>query len=171
MSRKAFAAMRTSAELAGETPARNPRNAVAGTLKQLDPATVALVPTVVRDAQLERANSRIASAEILTNDVGGGPVGSTLFGFTPWLPFVVDAASYLGSVVPFRGLPRDPGRSDASSGSLRSSAISVVAEAREGFGWLRRHPVLGPLTVAQVVYFFVDSPRGFFQLINTRGCF
>ena len=119
----------------------------------VDPATVALVPNVVRDEQLERANSRIASAEILTNDVGGGPVGSTLFGFAPWLPFVVDAASYLGSVVPFRGLPRDPGRSDAS-GSLRSSATSVVTEAREGFGWLRRHPVLGPLTVAQVVYFF-----------------
>ncbi len=33
----------------------------------VDPATVALVPTVVRDEQLDRANSRIASAEIVTN--------------------------------------------------------------------------------------------------------
>ena len=116
----------------------------------VDPSTFALVPTLVDDADLERANGSIARAEIVTNDFAGGPVGSTLFAFAPWLPFLVDGASYLGSRLPFSRLPRRPDRPAPAEGT----APTVRADAAEGFRWLRRHPVLGPFTAAQVVHYF-----------------
>ncbi len=115
----------------------------------VDPSTVALVPTLVDEDDLDRANGRISSAEIATNDVAGAPVGAALFALAPWLPFLIDAVSYVGSVGSFRGLPK-PERSDAST----SAPTSIAAEAAEGFRWLRGHPVLGPLTASLVVYYF-----------------
>jgi predicted MFS family arabinose efflux permease len=111
---------------------------------------VALVPTLVDDDDLDRANGRISSVEIVTNDFAGGPVGSVLFAFAPWLPFLVDAGSYLGSLVPFRGLPRQPPRTPPSD----DRSPTVRADAAEGFRWLRHHRVLAPFTMAQVVYYF-----------------
>ena len=116
----------------------------------VDPATVALVPTLVDDADLNRANSKISSAEIITNDFAGGPVGAALFSLAPWLPFLADGLSYLGSLVPFRRLPRTSTPARSASGPT----TSVRQEAAEGFRWLRRHAVLGPLTLANVVYYF-----------------
>ncbi|MCP3938108.1 MAG: MFS transporter [Actinomycetia bacterium] len=116
----------------------------------VDPSTVALVPTLVGDDNLDRANGRISSVEIITNDFAGGPVGAALFSLAPWLPFLIDGATYLGSLLPFRRLPRaepQPQTEDTPPRSLR-------AEAREGFSWLRHHTILGPLTLAQVVYYF-----------------
>jgi len=112
----------------------------------VDPSTIALVPTLVDDSDLDRANGRIASVEIVTNDFAGAPLGSALFAFAPWLPFVIDACSYLSSLLPFRGLPRRQHR-DRRATRLRVDAV-------EGFRWLRQHRVLAPFTVSQVVYYF-----------------
>ncbi len=117
----------------------------------VDPSTVALVPTLVSDDHLERANGRVSSVEIVTNDFAGGPIGAALFGLAPWLPFVIDSASYLGSVLPFSKLPR---ADKPVNNSAETTPRSLRAEAGEGFRWLRHHEVLGPLTVATVVYFF-----------------
>lgn len=115
----------------------------------VDPSIVALVPNVVDDEFLDTANGRIASAEIITNDVAGGPVGAVLFAWAPWLPFVTDACTYLGSAAPFSRLP-----SQAPAASVLADRESIRADSRAGFDFLRAHPVLGPLTVAQVVYYF-----------------
>jgi MFS family permease len=116
----------------------------------VDPSTVALVPTLVDDADLDRANGRIASVEIVTNDFAGAPLGSVLFAFVPWLPFVVDACSSLGSLLPFGGLPRHPHNRTRPN----DDASTLRAGAAEGFRWLRRHRVLAPFTAAQVIYYF-----------------
>lgn len=123
----------------------------------VDPSTVALVPTLVEDADLDRANGQIASVEIVTNDFAGGPVGAALFGIAPWLPFLLDGTSYLGSTAAFRRLPRaERGSTSAVEVErvLPGDSQSITAEAAEGFRWLRRHPVLGPFTAARIVYFF-----------------
>lgn len=116
----------------------------------VDPSTVALVPTLVDDGGLDRANGRVTSVEIVTNDFAGGPVGSILFAFAPWLPFVIDAASYLGSILPFSKLPRQVRPPPPAN----LPVPTVRADAAEGFRWLRHHPVLGPLTLAYVIYYF-----------------
>jgi MFS family permease len=40
----------------------------------VDPSVVATVPTLVTPADLDRANSRISTVEIVTNDFAGGPI-------------------------------------------------------------------------------------------------
>ena len=132
----------------------------------VDPSIVATVPTVVDDEQLDVANAHMASVEIVTNDFAGGPVGATAFGFAPWLPFLLDAGSYLGSLVPFRRLPGDADlvdgrRSDAEGPTGRRS---LRAEAAEGLRYLWRHPVLGPVTAATMVY-YLGAATGFSLLV------
>lgn len=126
----------------------------------VDPSVGALVPEVVDDADLEVANGRISGAELITNDFAGAPIGATAFGLAAWLPFAVDAASYLGSVLPFRRLPKKPRTTPPS----RLEGAQIRRESKEGFSWLWNHPVLGPLTVAQVVYYF-GLAAGFSQLV------
>ncbi len=113
----------------------------------VDPAIVALVPSVVDDEHLDTANGRIAGAEIITNDFAGGPVGAAAFAWVPWLPFVMDAASYLGSTLAFSRLP-------TQAPPPPTDTMSVRADARAGFDFLRAHPLLGPFTLSQVVYYF-----------------
>lgn len=119
----------------------------------VDPSIVALVPALVEDEDLDSANGRIAAAEIVTNDFAGGPVGAALFGLAPWLPFVVDGTSYLASLLPFRRVPPRTLRAGPHSDDP-VPVRSVLTEAKEGFVWLWHHPLLGPFTAAQVLYYF-----------------
>jgi len=137
----------------------------------VDPSVVALVPQVVSDEELDTANSRISSVEIVTNDFAGGPAGATLFGFAPWLPFLVDAASYVGSLVPFRGLPgtqaaldADHEEDEASLSRSSTERTTLRAEAAEGLRFLIGHPVLGPVTAATMVY-YLGAATGFSLLV------
>ena len=128
----------------------------------VDPSVVALVPTLVDDEQLGSANGRIASVEVVTNDFAGGPVGATAFGVAPWLPFLLDAGSYLASLVPFRRLPSEsPPSEDPGPQAERPSLLS---DAAEGIRFLRRHPVLGPVTAATMVY-YLGAAAGFSLLV------
>ncbi len=125
----------------------------------VDPSVVALVPTLVDDEHLDVANGRISSAEIVTNDFAGGPVGAATFGVAAWLPFLLDAVSYLGSLVPFRRLPVDgpvpsePPADDAGS----APRATLWSDAAEGLHFLRRHPVLRPVTEATMLYYLGES--------------
>lgn len=130
----------------------------------VDPSIVALVPVVVDDDDLDTANGRIASVEIVTNDFAGGPVGAAAFGFAPWLPFAVDAATYLASLLPFRRLPADPPISRIAESPETVGGASLLADAVDGFRFLRRHPILGPLTAATMVYYF-GAAAGFSLLV------
>jgi len=132
----------------------------------VDPSVVALVPKLVSDEQLDTANGRIASVEIVTNDFAGGPVGATAFGIAPWLPFLLDAGSYLGSLVPFHRLPSDPPLPESHPNDAPQPAgrPTLLADAAEGIRFLRRHPVLGPLTAATMVY-YLGAATGFSLLV------
>lgn len=125
----------------------------------VDPSVVALVPMLVDDEQLDTANGRIASVEIVTNDFAGGPAGATAFGIAPWLPFVLDAGSYLASLIPFRRLPKDrPVSDDLAHDEVRPVVRpTLLSDAAEGIQFLRRHPVLGPVTAATMVFYLGAS--------------
>lgn len=132
----------------------------------VDPSVVALVPTLVNDEQLDTANGRISSVEIVTNDFAGGPVGATAFGIAPWLPFLLDAGSYLASLVPFRRLPSDPPvPDDRTLDEVRPAGRPTLqSDAAEGMRFLRRHPILGPVVAATMVY-YLGAATGFSLLV------
>lgn len=131
----------------------------------VDPSVVALVPTLVDDEQLDTANGRIAGVEIVTNDFAGGPAGATAFGIAPWLPFLLDAGSYLGSLVPFRRLPSDPPATGAPlDGARPAPRPTLRSDAAEGIRFLWRHPVLRRVTGATMVY-YLGAATGFSLLV------
>lgn len=104
-----------------------------------DNASQAILPALVPGSRLEAANGRLFTAQTLTNDFVGKPVGGLLFAAGASLPFWADAATFvvaalLIALVPgrYRSMRTGPPR------SLRS-------DIAEGVGWLFRHPVLRTL--------------------------
>ncbi len=125
----------------------------------VDPSVVATVPTIVERNDLDRANGRISSVELVTNDMIGNPVGAGLFMIAPWAPFVADGFTYLSSVFPFRHLPKqEPQPSpDTPVGGL-------LAKLPEGLRFIRHHPMLRPWT-ASVAVFNVGAAAAFSLLV------
>ena len=62
-----------------------------------DSAAPALIPDIVDDADLERANGELETAELVANDLVGPPVGSVLFAAAAAVPFALDAVSFTTS--------------------------------------------------------------------------
>ncbi|WP_116201696.1 MFS transporter [Amycolatopsis circi] len=100
-------------------------------------ASLAVVPDLVSDAQLHRANGSqyaIANAGQL---FVGPPIGSLLFAGAAALPFGVDAVSFVVSAVLLATLPRR---------QLPQSARPPIRVAvAEGVRWLGRHRLLRTL--------------------------
>ena len=63
-----------------------------------DNSAQTLMPSVVAEENLEKANGRIWSAESLTNSFIGPPLGSLLFGISIFIPFFFDAVSFFVAV-------------------------------------------------------------------------
>lgn len=109
-----------------------------------DNASQALVPAVVPAELLERGNGRLYAAEILANLFIGAPLGSVLFAAAIWLPFGIDAASFVLAVLlilPIRGSFQARAGDPVPSGSL-------VNETKQGIRWLWDHPLLRTLAIA-----------------------
>lgn len=113
----------------------------------VDPSVVATVPTLVGADDLDRANGRLTTVETVTNDFAGGPLGAATFALAPWLPFLIDAASYLGSIAPFSRLP-----STRASTAGDETRPPVRVALGDGLRWIARHPFLRPLTAAVAVF-------------------
>ncbi len=124
---------------------------------QVDPSVVATVPKLVAIDELDRANGRISTTETVANDFAGGPVGALLFAVAPWLPFVVDAATYLTSVAPFSRLPAN------RTTPVTTERPPIRTEMSEGFRWLGSHAFLRPWT--QAVALFNVGVAGAFSIL------
>ena len=109
-----------------------------------DNSAQTLMPSVVDKENLEKANSRIWSAEALTNGFIGPPVGSLLLGIAIFLPFFFDAVSFFIAVALVASLAGSfkPVESDEPR-----AKINFRAEIKEGFAWLWAHPLLRPMAI------------------------
>ena len=72
-----------------------------------DSAAPALLPSLVEDERLEKANSELETAELVANDLVGPPVGGVLYAVAGSLPFAVDAASFVGAAALVRSIGDD----------------------------------------------------------------
>jgi Na+/melibiose symporter-like transporter len=111
----------------------------------VDSSSMALVPSLVSDAELERAASVLTSTELVTNDLVGPPLGGLLFAAAIAAPFATDSVSFLVAALlgmriagSFRAAPR--------AGS-RASASSVREDIAEGVRWLWHRPMLRDLAL------------------------
>ncbi|MFF5447857.1 MFS transporter [Streptomyces sp. NPDC012888] len=117
-----------------------------------DNAAQSLVPRVVPDAQLEKANSALVTAERVGQDLAGPALGGVLFALSPALPFGLNAVTMAVGVLllarvratgpcaaaPGTGAATDTG-ADPGPGTARTRIVrTVAADAVAGMRWLWR---------------------------------
>lgn len=142
-----------------------------------DNASQSLIPRVVDDADLERANSALVSVERLGQDLVGPAVGGVMFAAAASLPFAVSAAALLIAGVLVTGLrtaaPVVEGRPTPISGDGQPAEPAgwvggVLREAADGMRWL-----LGAGFVRTIILtgagltFFTQTWEGLLVLLAT----
>ena len=108
-----------------------------------DNSAQTLMPSVVAEENLEKANGRMWSAESLTNSFIGPPLGSLLIGVSIFIPFFFDAVSFFVAVA----LSASIGGSFRPVTQKPREKINFKSEIKEGFKWLWAHPLLRPMAI------------------------
>lgn len=110
----------------------------------VDTASQAAIPRLAPPGPggLELANSRIASAQLVTNEVLGTPLGALLFAAAVAVPFVLDAGTFLVGAL-LVSMIRTP-----LQGERRARTQGVAADIGDGFRFLVRDPFLRPMMFA-----------------------
>jgi len=119
--------------------------AAIGTLESAaDNAAVSLLPALVPDRDLDRANGRISSAQIVADEFVGPPLGGLLFGFAAAAPLFVMGG--LWSLAGLLALALPVQRASPRGGSPLPRA-SMWREATAGARWLSEHRLVGTLAI------------------------
>lgn len=108
-----------------------------------DNASQAILPRLVRKDQLERANSRMYAAEMITNQFAGPPLGAFLFITAAATPFFLDSASFLIAallILSFSG-------SFKTERDISAPKTSLRQDIGEGLRWLWSHKLLRTLAM------------------------
>jgi MFS family permease len=120
-----------------------------GTLETLfDNASQAIIPAVVSQDRLERANSRLYAAEIISNQLAGPPLGGFLFSVAVAVPFFLDAGTFAAAAVLILAL-RGKFRPERPEGA---PPTTLVAEIGEGLTWLWNHRLIRTLAIMLGVF-------------------
>ncbi|MCQ9388867.1 MFS transporter [Brevibacterium sp. 50QC2O2] len=119
--------------------------AVVGTFESAaDNTATALVPSVVRKDELDRANGRISAAQLIADEFVGPPVGGFLFTIAAAVP--VFAMGGLWAVAGLVALALPLRRSDTATVAA-TARTSLWREAITGAVWLAHQRVVGGLAV------------------------
>jgi len=100
-----------------------------------------LIPAVVPDEELERANGQLYASQAVANDFAGPPAGGLLFAGLAWTPFAANAVAWALAAAVLAGLRVQVGAAAARP------ATTFVEDVVEGARWLWHHPVLRALLV------------------------
>jgi len=109
-----------------------------------DNCSQTLMPAVVEDKDLEKANGRMWSAESLTNSFIGPPLGSFIIAIAIFLPFFVDAVTFFLAAALIAGMKPTVKSFEPET---KSGPINFRAEIKEGFSWLWSHTLLRPMAI------------------------
>ncbi|MGI9644909.1 MAG: MFS transporter [Ilumatobacteraceae bacterium] len=108
-----------------------------------DNAAQTFMPSIVHADNLEKANGRLWSAELIANGFAGPPLGAFLIAAAFALPFFVDAATFGVSAALVALIPA-LARSTPSPAEERQA---WHVELREGVRWLWGHDLLRPMAI------------------------
>ena len=120
-----------------------------------DNSAQTLMPSVVAEENLEKANGRMWSAESLTNTFIGPPLGSLLLGLAIALPFFVDAGTFFFCAGLIASLP-----GTFKPAIVKEERLSFRTEMREGFTWLWKHKLLKSMAIILGLLNFCGSITG-----------
>lgn len=117
-----------------------------------DTAAVSVVPQLVGDPLLERANARLVGAEIIGGEFAGPLLGAALVAVALALPVGVDASLLLVALVLVTSLAR-------AGGPARAPDDPTPADRgwAAGLAWLRAHPRMLAVTVGGAAVMVADA--------------
>ncbi|MEV4377535.1 MFS transporter [Streptosporangium sp. NPDC049644] len=118
-----------------------------------DTATATLLPPLVKDADLDRANGGLVNAEVAGNELVGPPIGGYLFGVALVLPFAVNGGALALAAALIFSLPNVFAQ---KAGSYRSKG-QIWSDTRAGLRWLIEHPRLRMIVGLGAVFAAMDS--------------
>lgn len=146
-----------------------------------DNAAQTFMPAIVNTDQLEKANGRLWSTEMIANTFAGPPLGALLIAFAFSLPFFVDSVTFAVAAL-LVWLISVPNRTAPPAIEDRRPWKTEMAE---GFRWLWNHHFLrylaiilgllnaiGSITFAAMVLFaqeILGTSATEFALLNTGG--
>ncbi|GAA3917964.1 MFS transporter [Streptomyces lacrimifluminis] len=128
-----------------------------------DTAAPAMLPRLVDERHLERANGRLSAAQIVLNETAGPPVAGLLAGLTAAAALATGGALYALAALLLLGLaplartgpvPEPGGARSAGGGGGRGR---VLKDIREGVGFVLRHRTLRLTLAASTLYGLVFS--------------
>jgi hypothetical protein len=105
-----------------------------------DTSAQSIIPRIVGQAQLGRANGRLYAAEVTANGFAGPPLGGLLAGVSIAAAFAVSGSVYLGAAIAlclFAGDYRP----------RRTTRTSLMSDIREGVRYLAGHRLLRTLAL------------------------
>jgi MFS family permease len=109
------------------------------------PAAGALIPSLVKPQQLQRANSMFQSSTVLTQMIGPAPAGLVIKSWGIGTALLVDALSFLGVIAALLGIPDPPKAPEPAPGA--PPRPSIVRSIGAGLQAVRKDPQLLSLIV------------------------
>lgn len=113
-----------------------------------DNAASALVPMLVADSAIERANSWLLSSQTVMSVLVGAPVGGALFALATVLPVAFDAVSFAVAAVLVAAVTGSYSARRTGSGQLSTSVWNDIGA---GVRWLWGHRLLRTLCLLLAV--------------------
>ena len=121
----------------------------------------AFIPAIVRQDQLLPANARFASAQIVSTQFIGPPLGVALFNATRSLPFLADAVTFAGSAGLIATIPDEH--------AVEKPTTRFRDDVLDGLRFLRDHKPLRRLTeILAFVNFFYFAAISLLVLYNAE---
>ncbi|NDC26861.1 MAG: MFS transporter, partial [Actinobacteria bacterium] len=122
-------------------------------------AAQAFIPAIVRQDQLLPANARFASAQIVSTQFIGPPLGVAMFNAAHALPFVADAITFAGSAGLITSIPDEH--------AVEKPTTKFRDDVLDGLRYLRDHKALRRLTeILAFVNFFYFAAISLLVLYN-----
>lgn len=122
-----------------------------------DNAAISVLPDVVDTAELDRANGRITTTQLIADEFVGPPFGGFLFAVAVAAPLAATGALYAAAGLLFLAMPRPPRLVDTNEPQHRGMWRDAAAGAR----WIRGQRLLLGLAItgglASVAYMMTFS--------------
>jgi MFS family permease len=120
-----------------------------------DNSAQTFLPSIVHTDNLEKANGRMWSAELIANTFAGPPLAAVLIAVSFAVPFFADAATFAVSAILIAFIR--PPRSAATIPAAPTPRTSWTAELREGVRWLWHHDLLRTLAIVLGLLNLLDT--------------
>ncbi|MPZ25180.1 MAG: MFS transporter [Micromonosporaceae bacterium] len=119
-----------------------------------DNAVIAMVPMVVADRDLDRANGRLQGAQLVADSFVGPPLASAAFAVAAGYAFGINVACYAVAAMLLLGLPASGRARPDPAGAAVERLPSMRREIADGLRYLRGHALHRLLLGLMVAVFF-----------------